>query len=254
VVSASAEVSVNRLDERLIAATLAELIRKWQLLVFDTDGVLLRDSGRVEGLRLTAGRHHRENAQYEMTFEPDETKEKAPEPISLTILASAQDRLIVRAQPDQDISAALDIENPTRPNTITGTLEVALPKDLPMFSGPMNGRAEMDLATLKAQARLKHRRARADATVTVGQPNPGQSSIKATVRLHGRGLLWLPVAMAGPFVRSRLRAKLADAMDQVAVQIDSQKIGTLNASELAEELFGKFLTSLAVKRLPRQTG
>lgn len=253
-VSASAEVSVNRLDERLITATLAELIRKWQLLAFDTDGVLLRDGTRVEGLHLTAGRHHRENARYEMAFTPDETKDESPDPVTLVILAAAQDRLIARAQTDQSMSVALDIENPTRPNTVSSTLEVALPDDIPLFSGPVNGRAKVDLATLKAQAGLKHRRALADAAVTVKQPNTNQSRIKVTIRLRGRGLLWLPVAIAGPFVRSRLRAKLEDAMNKVAVQIDSQKIGTLTASELADEMFDKFLASLAVKRIARHVG
>jgi hypothetical protein len=229
VVSASAQVSIPRFDERLLVGTLAEVIRKWQLLSFDTDGVLIHDGERVEGLRLLEGRHHRKDARYRVVFKPAESKEEPiePAPIVLTIVDAAPDKLsfTLRLAAVDYGGASFTVENPLRPSKIVGSLDAEIPADTGrLLRGPVSGGAAVDLSSIPSDsprsaqgvAQVKHRRGRASAEVAIAQPNSREWVLRVTARVRGGGLLRPLVAIAGPFIRGKFGVELQKSMDKLA--------------------------------------
>jgi hypothetical protein len=265
-VSASAQVSIPRLDEKLLAGTLAELIRRWQSLTFDTDGVLVHDGTRVEGLRLLDRRHHEKNARYRLVAAPKEGPEgeksvDPPKPVTLTILAAGHDSLDFQLGLGELGNVAFAVRNPTWPGRVTGSLDMAMPEDSGrLVRGPVRGNVSVDLAAIpstspgtdQAVARVKHRRVSASAKVAISNPDSREWTVRAFATVRGGGLLRPLVAVVSPFLRGKFAVELQKSMDKIAAKIVELDVGTLTASELADRAFDEFIDGLAKVVEPRE--
>ncbi|MEO6086396.1 MAG: hypothetical protein ABIQ18_25105 [Umezawaea sp.] len=257
-VSASAQVSIPRMDEKLLVGALAELIRRLRALTFDTDGVLVHDGARIEGLRLLDGRHNRKNARYQLVAVPNKNPEgeesaDPPEPAILTILAAGHDSLAFRLELGEMGNVAFAIRNPARPGKITGSLDVAMPEDSGwLLRGPVRVDASVDLTALSSMsprtdqvvARVKHRRASASAKLAISNPDSREWVVQTLATVRGGGLLRPLVAVVGPFLRNKFAAELQKGMDKMAARIVELDIGTPTASKLADLAFDVFIDGL----------
>lgn len=220
-----------------IAEVVPLLVKRWQGLVFDDDGVALVDGRRREGLALVDGEHPKAGARYEIV-----TAGERPGHYVAEVVADTQTELRVRIDRAGDVPIDLTVAKPGSKidATFGGTLDGGWP-----LAGSVQGSATVDLATPQVVATIRHDRVLADLQAWV-RPD-WKIDVEADVR--GKGLLRPLIA---PLLWIRGKRTLTQALQRRADDIKAlaDRLGSpLDPKAVADKIADGFLSDVVPYKL-----
>jgi hypothetical protein len=218
-----------------IAEVVPLLVKRWQELVFDDDGVVLVDGRRREGLALVDGEHPKAGARYEIV-----TAGERPGHYVAEVVGDTPTELHVRIERAGDVPIDLTVAKPGSKidATFGGTLDGGWP-----LAGSVQGTATV--AAHQMVASIKHDRVHADVTAWV---RPGwKIDVEADVR--GKGLLRPLIApvlwISGKRTLTQALQRRADDIKALADRLGSP----LDPKAVADKIADDFLSDVVPYKL-----
>ncbi|SDJ12384.1 hypothetical protein SAMN05192558_110115 [Actinokineospora alba] len=222
-----------------IAEVVPLLVKRWQELVFDDDGVVLVDGRRREGLALVAGEHARAGARYEVV-----TAGERPGHYVAEVVADSPTEVRVRVDRAGDVP-----------------IEVTVAKGASKVDATFDGSVEGLAGTVRGTAALDLDRLQEDAPQLVGSIEHDRvvGVVKAWVRpgwtvdveadVRGKGLLRPVVA---PMLWLRGKRVLTKILEKRAAEIRalSERLGSpLDPVVVADKIADDFLADVVPYKL-----
>lgn len=222
-----------------IATVVPLLVKRWQDLAFDDDGVVIVAGKRREGLALVAGEHPRTGARYEIV-----TAGEHPGHYTAETVADTPTELRLRIEQPDDVPIDLTVAGSKVTAAFGGTVD---------RGGSVEGSATLDLDRLPGDepqlvVAVKHDRAVGDVKAWV-RPTEGTWRLHAKADVRGRGLLRPLIA---PLLWIRGRRALTQALERVASEVTalSERCGNpLDPKKVADKIADDFLASVVPYKL-----
>ncbi|MGH3859476.1 hypothetical protein [Actinokineospora sp.] len=222
-----------------IAEVVPLLLKRWQGLVFDDDGVVLVDGRRREGLALVAGEHAKAGARYEVV-----TAGERPGHHVAEVVADSPTEVRVRVEQAGDVP--IDTTVAKRGSKIAAAFDGTLDG----LGGAVRGTVGLDLDELHQDSpqlvgSIGHDRVVGDVKAWV---RPGWT-VEVEADLRGKGLLRPVIA---PVLWLRGKRALTKVLEKRSAEIRAlaERLGSpLDPALVADKLADDFLADVVPYKL-----